>query len=311
MKQYKGKNAILYRRVSTTDQKKYGGSLSSQKDSLREFCRKNEINIIKEYEEDFSAKNFDRPSIQNLLKFAKENRKDIDYILISNWDRFARDVSGALNVIKSTKEYGIEINSINNWVDYNDPNQLLLLLIHLGLPEIDNLNKSNKVKIGMRQGLKEGRWNMRQPIGYIKGKDENGRPLMQVDEKKYKLIRKLFLMFESGLYSQNQLLKMKKFERLKLSKSNLSRMLKNELYAGKIKIPANETENETIIDGLHEAIISFKTYIKVQKILESKRRIKNGSYDDILFMRGHLKCDKCGRNLTGSGSKSKTGKKHY
>ena len=311
MKQYKGKNAILYRRVSTTDQKKYGGSLSSQKDSLREFCRKNEINIIKEYEEDFSAKNFDRPSIQNLLKFAKENRKDIDYILISNWDRFARDVSGALNVIKSTKEYGIEINSINNWVDYNDPNQLLLLLIHLGLPEIDNLNKSNKVKIGMRQGLKEGRWNMRQPIGYIKGKDENGRPLMQVDEKKYKLIRKLFLMFESGLYSQNQLLKMKKFERLKLSKSNLSRMLKNELYAGKIKIPANETENETIIDGLHEAIISFKTYIKVQKILESKRRIKNGSYDDILFMRGHLKCDKCGGNLTGSGSKSKTGKKHY
>ena len=72
----------------------------------------------------------------------------------------------------------------------------------------------------MRQGLKEGRWNMRQPIGYIKGKDENGRPLMQVDEKKYKLIRELFLMFESGLYSQNQLLKMKKFERLKLSKSN-------------------------------------------------------------------------------------------
>ena len=28
-------------------------------------------------------------------------------------------------------------------------------------------------------------------------------------------------------------------------------------------------------------------------------------------MRGHLKCDKCGGNLTGSGSKSKTGKKHY
>ena len=79
-------------------------------------------------------------------------------------------------------------------------------------------------------------------------------------------------------------------------------MLKNELYAGKIKIPANETENETIIDGLHEAIISFKTYIKVQKILESKRRIKNGSYDDILFMRGHLKCYNCGGNLTGSGS---------
>ena len=311
MKQHKGKNAILYRRVSTTDQKKYGGSLSSQKDSLREFCRKNEINIIKEYEEDFSAKNFDRPEWKKLNTFAQKNKKEIDYLLVLDWDRFSRNVYEALGVINNFNSIGIEVNCIDKWVNYNDPMQMMMQLMYLGIPEVDNKIRSNKVKIGMRQGLKEGRWNMRQPIGYIKGKDENGRPLMQVDKKKYKLIRELFLMFESGLYSQNQLLKMKKFERLKLSKSNLSRMLKNELYAGKIKIPANETENETIIDGLHEAIISFKTYIKVQKILESKRRIKNGSYNDILFMRGHLKCDKCGGNLTGSGSKSKTGKKHY
>ena len=83
MIQLKGKNAILYRRVSTTEQKKHGSSLSSQKDTLREFCKKNEINIIKEYEEDYSAKNFERPSIQNLLKFAKKNRNQIDYILIN------------------------------------------------------------------------------------------------------------------------------------------------------------------------------------------------------------------------------------
>jgi len=34
-------------------------------------------------------------------------------------------------------------------------------------------------------------------------------------------------------------------------------------------------------------------------------------YNERLFLRGHLKCKKCGGNLTGSGSKSKTGAKHY
>ena len=30
-----------------------------------------------------------------------------------------------------------------------------------------------------------------------------------------------------------------------------------------------------------------------------------------MYLRGHLKCVKCGGNLTGSASTSKTGKKHY
>ena len=104
---------------------------------------------------------------------------------------------------------------------------------------------------------------------------------------------------------------MKNFKPLNLSKSNLSRILKNILYAGKVKIPAYKNEKETIIDGLHEPIISIHLFNKVQNILQSKRRIKTSSYDDVLFMRGYLKCDKCGGNLTGSGSKSKTGKKHF
>ena len=41
-----GKRAILYRRVSTTEQKDTGSSLASQKEHLISFCVRNDIEII-------------------------------------------------------------------------------------------------------------------------------------------------------------------------------------------------------------------------------------------------------------------------
>ena len=78
----KGKSAILYRRVSTTDQKQFGNSLNAQQGSLRDFCEKNSMNIVKEFQEDYSAKNFNRPEWKRLNAFAKKNKKDIDYLII-------------------------------------------------------------------------------------------------------------------------------------------------------------------------------------------------------------------------------------
>ena len=41
MNNLKGKKTILYRRVSTTDQKLLGNSLNTQRDALRDFCKSN------------------------------------------------------------------------------------------------------------------------------------------------------------------------------------------------------------------------------------------------------------------------------
>jgi len=82
MKNLNGKTAVLYRRVSTTEQKDYGMSLSNQSDRLGEFCDRNNIDIIQDFEEDYSAKNFNRPVFAEMLKFISENKKRIDYLLI-------------------------------------------------------------------------------------------------------------------------------------------------------------------------------------------------------------------------------------
>ena len=57
----KKKNAILYTRVSTDDQAQHGYSLIHQYDTLKSHCETSGITILKHFEEDYSAKNFDRP----------------------------------------------------------------------------------------------------------------------------------------------------------------------------------------------------------------------------------------------------------
>ena len=313
MNNLQGKKAILYRRVSTTDQKVFGNSLNAQQGSLRDFCEKNSMNIVKEFQEDYSAKNFNRPEWKRLNAFAKKNKKDIDYLLVVDWDRFSRNVYEALGVINDFKNIGIEVNCIGKWINYNDPAQTMMQLMYLGMPEVDNKIRSQKVQIGMRQGLKEGRWNVMQPIGYVSGKDELGKTLMQLDPIKAPLIKDLFSTFSLGVYSQNEILKMSKFRKLKLSKSTLSRVLRNILYVGDVKVPARFDEPEQIVKGLHKPIVSREVFNKVQYLLASRNRntSKQNKMRDDMYLRGHLKCVKCGGNLTGSASTSKTGAKHY
>ena len=309
------KNVILYRRVSTTDQKLNGHSLNTQNNNLREFAHNNGMNVVREYMEDFSAKDFNRPEFIKLQEYVKKHKGKVDYILITSWDRFSRNIGDGLNVINSMKALGVEINCTESWIDYNDPSHVLILSVYLAGPEVENQIKSQKVKVNMRQGLKEGRWNRKQPVGYIPGKDpmNPNRPLMQIDPIKGALIAALLREFASGVYSQSELLKMPIYKSLKLSKSNLSRFLKNVLYAGKVRVPAHKEEQEVLVDALHKPLINYETFQKVQYQLEQRRRIKckPALYNKELPLRGHLECPECGGNLTGSGSTGKSGKRHY
>lgn len=309
----KGKNAILYRRVSTTNQKLLGNSLSAQQSSLKDFCHKNSMNIIEEFQEDYSAKNFNRPEWKKLNKFAQKNKTRIDYLLVVDWDRFSRNTYEALGVINDFNSIGVEVNCIDKWINYDDPTQIMMQLMYLGMPEVDNKIRSQKIHIGMRQSHKEGRWCVKQPVGYIPGKDELDKPLMQLDSTKAPLIKELFELFATGVYSQTELRKMAKFKQLKLSKSNLSRLLKNVVYTSKIKVKKYKDEPEQIVNGLHKAIINSEIFNKVQYQLnvKSKYKQKSTKHSETLYLRGHLKCIKCNGNLTGSASTSKTGAKHY
>ena len=55
------KNVIIYTRVSTDDQAKVGYSLAHQKCVLERYCKLRKLHILKHYQDDYSAKDFERP----------------------------------------------------------------------------------------------------------------------------------------------------------------------------------------------------------------------------------------------------------
>ena len=89
-------------------------------------------------------------------------------------------------------------------------------------------------------------------------------------------------------------------------------MLRNPVYSGKIVVPKEGDEEYQLVEGIHEAIVSEDVFYKVQNILQGKKRVQGGYFaKEELPLRGSLFCSNCGGHVTGSASRSKTGKRHF
>ena len=161
----------IYVRVSTDKQE-----VENQLIQLREFAKKNEWEIYKEYIDVISGKETSRPSFD--LLFLDAHKKLFDIVLFWDLSRFSR--SGALftlQKLQELKKLGIE------WVSYQEPyirsiGQFSDVIISL----LSTVAKIEREKISMR--TKAGLERLR-----AQGK-KLGRPKGKKDKKKRK--RKYF-----------------------------------------------------------------------------------------------------------------------
>lgn len=306
-------NVIIYTRVSTDEQADKGYSLRHQKQVLELYCGQKDWHILKHFEEDFSAKNFERPEFKKLLVYLKANRKRVDYLLFTRWDRFSRNQEEAYRVIRQFKNMGIEVNAIEQPLDLSQADSKVMLAVYLVIPEVENDKNSIRTKQGLRRAQREGCFTGIAPFGYLNARTENGKSTLAINEELAPLVQKAFKDYASGNYSTEEIRK-KHFRKHPMSKQSLLNMLKNPTYTGKIHIRAWQKEEATTVEGLHPAIIDERTFYIVQQRFKGKAVDpihKHSEIDEHLPLRGHLICRKCGRALTGSASKGKTGIRHF
>ena len=303
-------NVLIYSRVSSDDQVK-GYSLRDQQDRLEKFCALNDYTIVKHFQDDYSAKTFDRPEFKKLIEFVKHN-KNITWVWVITWDRFGRNVTDSLVTIRMLRNLGVTVNASEQPIDFSIPEQKLLLAFYLASPEIENDRRSMKIRSGIRRAQKEGKWVVTPPLGYKFIYDEHGKPLLVTSEKA-PLIAEAFESIATGAYSVEQVWRNMNKKGLHCSRNNFWRRLRNPVYCGKIKVKNDGNEPQEIVQGIHEPIISEEVYNRVQNVLSGKRKIrsKEKTKSDFLPLRGFLVCPKCGKNLTGSGSQGNGGKYFY
>jgi site-specific DNA recombinase len=301
------KRAALMARVSSDEQAK-GYSLDVQSEALEKYCQRNDIEIVYTFREDHSAKNFNRPAFKEFMTFAKKNRGKVDFLLFTSWDRFSRNIQEAYKVIDSLRSLGIVPQAVEQPIDLSIPENKAILAMFLVIPEIDNDRRSIKTRGGIRAALKAGRWCCSAPYGYSNSRDANNKPIIVANEHAPN-IRWAFDEILKGV-SQRDVQRELNRRGCMIQKTRMSKMLRNPVYIGKIEVPEYGQEPYQLVEGVHGAIVSEAVFYKVQELLsrrKPKRLISKKTKDELLPLRGILKCSKCGSRLTGSHSRGKRG----
>ncbi len=305
--------ADLYIRVSTDEQADKGYSQRDQAERLQKYCENNKISIRKVIFEDHSAKTFNRPEWSKLLLELKSKKGKTDAILFSKWDRFSRNAGDAYQMINTLRKLGVEPQAIEQPLDLSVPENKLMLAFYLAAPEVENDRRALNVLLGMRKAKKEGRWMGVAPIGYANKITEDGKKYIAPIEPEASIMKWVFETIAEGHLNVEQIMKIAFAKGIKCCKANFWNLLRNPVYCGRIYLSAYKEEAARHVQGLHQAIIGEALFYEVQEYLDGKKktyRTKVGS-QEVLQLRGYLICPQCGKVLTGSASKGRSGKYYY
>ena len=298
-------NVIVYCRVSS-DEQTLGSSLQVQEERICRYCEANGYNIIKVYKEDESAKTFEkRPEMMRIVDYIKKNKGKVQKLLFLRWDRFSRDLTSATQYIQWFRQRNVEPNAVECIIDYDNETWSLMIGLHIGLAQSDNIKRSKATRDGIHGTLKQGKCSNKAPRGYKNVRTSKHDTHVEIDEAKAKPIRKAFQEIAKGVVCPCEV---RRRYCPNIPVSSFLRMLRNVFYCGKILVPQYKDEPKQIVEGVHEPIIDEATFNQVQDILDGKvkytRKIDKTLNPD-LYLRKFLVCPVCGHALTGSKSKGR------
>ncbi|MBD3362319.1 hypothetical protein GF362_01210, partial [Candidatus Dojkabacteria bacterium] len=301
------KKAVIYTRVSTEEQAKHDLSLPFQKDKCNEYAEKNGYVVMQEFEDaGKSARTANRPALLEMISYIS-NRK-INAVIVHKSDRLSRDMADFWTMRKMFKDKEIKLLSVTENFDDNSPSSEFMMGIMSAQAQFYSANLGHEVKKGVSQKVKQGWWPNNAPLGYENFGRKHERLIRPVPETA-KYIKQAFKLFSTGEFSitsltnKLQALGMTSQKGNPISRSAVSRMLRNPIYYGEF------IWNGKLHKGKHKPIIKKSLFDSVQVILNT-RKVK-GSRDRThnFLLRGFVYCS-CGSRLVGE-IKNKKNKQYY
>ena len=302
---------VIYIRVSSKEQV-LGFSLDSQEKICREFSAKSGHIVLQVFrEEGESAKTTNRTQLQEMVRFCEKNKKLIGRIVFYSVSRMSRDVADYQILRKLFEKYGISIVSATESFD-NSPSGKLHENILSAFAQFDNDARSVKTIEGMKARLLRGLWSTIAPWGYRNTRDELDKKIIVPHIEKLPVVKMLFEKYATGKYTFKELASManklgqKSRHGMKISKQLVSKIIANPVYCGMIVFPKFEIS----LMGSHKPIISDKLFKQAQDVRNgvAGRKMPRNKDNKDFPLRG-IKCDGCGKNISGGQSKGKT--KYY
>lgn len=154
------KTVALYARVSTKDKQETENQLLQ----LREFCKKQDFEIVREYVDRETGKTGDRDEFKKL--FLDAHQQKFDAVVFWALDRFSREgVRETLNHLNRLEEAGVD------FISYSEPylntlggfrDAVIGILASLAKQEV--VRRSERTKAGLERARLEGKLLGRPPL---------------------------------------------------------------------------------------------------------------------------------------------------
>ncbi len=140
------KRAALYSRVSTTKDQ----TTENQLLDLRNYCKARGFEITVELEDSgISGTKDDRPGLRRLMEIAR--KRQVDVVLVWNWDRFARSLSHLINSLDEFNRLGVEFISYQQQIDTGTPQGRMLFGVMASLAEFERSLIIERIHAGLRR----------------------------------------------------------------------------------------------------------------------------------------------------------------
>src|SRR5919197_6018255 len=191
--------------ASSTKEQTENLSLPTQLKACEEYCERQGFKVLARFrEEGDSAKTADRTELQNLLQFCRKNKGAVQFVVVFNLTRFAREKYDHFALRAQLKSLGISLRSATEPIDDTSTGKLMEGVL-AAFSQFDNDVRSDRTRAGMRAALEAGRWTFRAPLGYLNAPKWTGKSLMP-DPDRAALIRELFEEYASGRFTKQEVL---------------------------------------------------------------------------------------------------------
>jgi site-specific DNA recombinase len=317
-----GAAAVIYLRVSSKEQAEKGGEAEGYSiPAQREACKRKAASLRAAVVEEFvergeSAKTADRPELQRLLDFIRE--QPVKYVIVHKVDRLARSRADDVAINLAIHQAGAELVSVSENIDQT-PSGLLLHGIMSSIAEFYSRNLATEVIKGSVQKAKNGGTPGRAPIGYLNVRRiVDGREVrtVELDPERAPLMAWAFEAYATGDWTIRRLLDElterglttvpgKRGPGKPLEVSHLHRLLRHPYYIGVVRY------RDVLYPGKHEALVTPEVWHEVQKLLSAKNYAGEKQRKHPHYLKGSVYCGQCGSRLVVCHARGRGGTYPY
>ena len=297
------KRVVIYARFSSHSQTEQ--SIEGQLRECYDFARRNDYLVIAEYiDRALTGTTDKRPEFLRMIEDSK--KKNFDYVLVYQLDRFARNRYDSANYKAKLKKNGVRVLSAKENIT-EDASGILVEGMLESMAEYYSAELSQKVRRGVKESLLKGH--------FVGGYGLFGYDIVDkkwtINTYEADIVRDMFTRYKNGEKVKEIIARLnaqgiKTKAGSPFNMNSFARIIRNEKYIGVYN------SHGVIYENVIPPIVDEKLFFDCNAIMdEHKHKPRATKSGKPYILSGKLFCGYCGNLMTAETGTSQTGKLHH